>query len=154
MNALDRSLHRLDAFQQRHTPTAFTFSVIKKTGDDRGSSLAALMAYYGLLAVFPLLLVFVTALGFVLAGDPHLQRRLLDSALTDFPIIGTQLRRNIHALSGNGAGLAVGLVVLLWGSLGVAQSAQHAMAEVWNLPGRTRPGFLPRIGRSLLLLAV
>jgi uncharacterized BrkB/YihY/UPF0761 family membrane protein len=59
----------------------------------------------------------------------------------------------VQAISGHGVGFVIGLVALLWGALGVAHTAQHAMAEVWNIPVRARPGFLPRIGRSLLLLA-
>ena len=67
MNRLERGLRRVDAFQQRHRPTAFAFAVVKKFGDDRGGSLAALLTYYGFLALFPLLLLLVTGLGFVLA---------------------------------------------------------------------------------------
>jgi uncharacterized BrkB/YihY/UPF0761 family membrane protein len=43
--------------------------------------------------------------------------------------------------------------VLLYGALGSAQSAQHAMAQVWNVPAVDRPGFLPRLVRGLLLFA-
>jgi YihY family inner membrane protein len=145
---------RIDAWQQRHRPSAFVFAVVKKFGDDRGGHLAALIAYYGFLSLFPLMLVFVTTLGFFLHDNPSLRHDLLNSALADFPIIGVQLKKNVHALGGNGLGLAIGVVGLLWGSLGVAQAAQHAMAEVWNVPGRVRPGFFPRLGRAILVLAV
>lgn len=154
MNALERRLRSLDAFQQRHRPTAFAFAVVKKFGDDRGGSLAALLTYYGFLALFPLLLLLVTGLGYVLGHNPDLERRIVDSALSEFPIIGTQLRRSVNALHGSGLALFVGVIGLLWGSLGVSQAAQHAMAEVWNIPGRQRPGFFPRLGRSLSILAV
>jgi YihY family inner membrane protein len=154
VNRLERGLRRLDGFQQRHGPTAFAFAVVKKFGDDRGGALAALLTYYGFLSLFPLLLLLVTGLGFVLAHDQDLERRVVDSALSEFPIIGDQLGRSVNALGGSGLALAVGLVGLLWGSLGVSQAAQHAMAEVWNIPGRERPGFFPRLTRSLLILAV
>jgi uncharacterized BrkB/YihY/UPF0761 family membrane protein len=51
-------------------------------------------------------------------------------------------------------GLIVGLLGLVWGSLGVSQAAQRAMAEVWNIPKVDRPGFLPRLGRSIGFLAL
>ena len=38
--------------------------------------------------------------------------------------------------------------------MGVAQAGQHAMAEVWNVPVRSRPGFLPRLGRSILVMLI
>lgn len=147
-------LRTIDGWQRRHTPTAFAFAVVKKFGEDRGSSLAALLTYYGFLALFPLLLVFVTALRIVLRNNTTLQHDLLNSALADFPIIGSQLRKNLHGLSSEGLGLAIGIAVLLWGSMGVAQAGQHAMAQVWNVPVRDRPGFVPRLVRSVLVLLV
>jgi YihY family inner membrane protein len=154
VNALERGLRRLDTFQQRHRPTAFAFAVIKKFGDDRGGSLAALLTYYGFLSLFPLLLLLVTGLGFVLGHNPDLQRRIVDSALSEFPIIGTELRSSVNALHGSGLALLIGVIGLLWGSLGVSQAAQHAMAEVWNIPGRERPGFFPRLARSFSIIAL
>jgi len=151
---MKKVLGRLDAWQQRHRVPAFVVAVVKKYGDDRGSQLAALITYYGFLALFPLLLVFVTVLGYVAHDDPGLRRDLLDTALADFPVVGQELRRNVGALGGNGIALVVGLLALVWGSLGVAQVAQHAMAQVWNVPGTRRPGFGPRLVRSLLVLAV
>jgi len=145
---------RLDDWQQRHRAPAFVVGVVKKYGDDRGGQLAALITYYGFLAMFPLLLVFVTVLGYVAHDDPGLRRDLLDTALADFPVVGQELRRNVGALGGNGLALVVGLLALVWGSLGVAQVAQHTMAQVWNVPGARRPGFGPRLVRSLLVLVV
>ena len=145
---------RFDRWQQRHHASAFVVGVVKKYGDDRGGQLAALITYYGFLAMFPLLLVFVTVLGYVAHDDPSLRRDLLDTALADFPIVGQELRRNVGALGGNVIALVVGLLALIWGSLGVAQVAQHAMAQVWSIPGARRPGFGPRLLRSVSVLAV
>jgi YihY family inner membrane protein len=147
-------VRKVDRWQQRHRPSAFAVAVVKKYGDDRGGQLAALITYYGFLALFPLLLVFVTVLGYVAHDDPGLRRDLLDTALADFPVVGQELRRNVGALGGNGLALVVGLVALVWGSRGAAQVAQHAMAQVWNVPGARRPGFGPRLLRSLFVLAV
>ncbi len=147
-------VRRLDRWQQRHRVPAFVVGVVKKYGDDRGGQLAALITYYGFLALFPLLLVFVTVLGYVAHGDPGLRHDLLNTALADFPVVGQELRRNVGALGGNGLALVVGLLVLIWGSLGVAQVAQHAMAQVWTVPAVHRPRFFPRLARSLSVLAV
>ena len=154
MELVDRIAERADAWQQHHAPVAFVFGVVKKFGDDRGGHLAALMTYYGFLSIFPLLLVFVTTLGFFLHDNASLRHDLLDTALADFPIIGAQLQKNVHALGGNGIGLFVGIVGLVWGSLGVAQVAQHTMAEVWDIPIKARPSFFARLARALLILGV
>jgi YihY family inner membrane protein len=154
MNRAERSLRKVDAWQQRHRSTAFVFGVIKKSGDDRAGSLAALIAYYGFLALFPLLLLLTTAVGFVLEHHPAAARAVLHSALADFPIIGDQLRESVHPLRGSGFGMAIGIAGLVWGSLGVTQVAQHAMAQIWNVPGVVRPGLAARLLRGLSLFVL
>ena len=101
---IERAVRRVDAYQQSHRPLAFTFGVVKKFGDDRGGSLAALIAYYGFLALFPLLLLLTTVLGFVMDRNSSLKASVLSSALRDFPIIGTQLGQAIHPAPGPDAG--------------------------------------------------
>lgn len=154
MNRFERVLRTVDGWQQRRTRVGFAMGVVKKFGDDRGGQLAALITYYGFAALFPLLLLLTTVLGYVLRGDPHLQTRVLGSALADFPVIGDQLRVNVHSLSGSVWAVTIGCLGLLYGSLGIAQTLQFTMAQVWNIPGVHRPGFLPRLGRSVLLVAV
>ena len=66
---------------------------IYKFGDDQGNYLAALMTYYGFLSLFPLLLMASSILGFVLQDNPELQEKILDTALSQFPVIGDQLAR-------------------------------------------------------------
>lgn len=154
MNAVERVVRRVDAFQQSRRPLALGFAVVKKFGDDRAGSLAALIAYYGFLALFPLLLFLTTILGFVLGHDPGSEHAVLTSALRDFPIIGNQLVDSIRPLRGNAAALAVGLGASLWGGLGVTQAGQLAMAEVWNVPDVVRPNFVTRLVRGVGLFAV
>jgi YihY family inner membrane protein len=157
MNSIEKAARRVDAFQQRHSATSLLFGVVKKFGDDSGGPLAALLAYYGFLSVFPLLLLLITVLGLFFSHDAGLQHRVVDSAVAQFPIVGKQLAgpNGIGSLrSGSAVGLGVGLVGLVWGAMGVTQAGQRAMAEVWNVPGIIRPGLVPRLGRSLEFLGV
>jgi YihY family inner membrane protein len=153
MNLGDR-LHALDRHQQRSPRLSFPAAVIKKFGDDQAGQLAALIAYYGFVSLFPLLLVLVTVLGFVLEGDPKTQADVLHSTLGQFPIIGDQLQRNIHSLKGSPGALAIGVAGLLLGGLGIVGAAQNAFLQVWHIPRRQRPNFLHWRLRGLGLLAV
>jgi uncharacterized BrkB/YihY/UPF0761 family membrane protein len=145
-------VRRIDAIQRRHPPLAFLFGVVKKFGDDRGGALGAQLTYYGFLSIFPLLLVLTTILGFI--GNRDLSDSVLGSALAQFPVFGEQIGKDVSKpLSGSGLGLVIGLLLLLYGALGSTQAAQHAMAQVWNVPAVDRPGFLPRLGRGLALFA-
>jgi YihY family inner membrane protein len=154
MNAVERVVRAVDRFQQRHPALAVPFGVIRKFGDDRAGALAGSIAYYAFVCLFPLLLLLTTLLGFALARYPGLESRVLDSAAAEFPIVGDELRRSIQPLRGNAFALVVGILGTLWGSLGVTQAGQHAMAEVWAVPGVGRPNFLSRLARGLGLFAV
>ncbi|MCX6471512.1 MAG: YihY/virulence factor BrkB family protein [Corynebacteriales bacterium] len=144
---------RLDALQRRNRGVGFVFAVIYKFVDDQGGYLAALVTYYAFLSLFPLLLLSTTILGFLLAGDPGLQERLLNSALGEFPIIGDQLGEP-RRLGGGSTGVVIGVIGALYGASGIGQATQNAMNTVWAVPRNSRPNpFLARI-RSVRLLLV
>ncbi len=143
----------LDDYQRQHGWLALPIAVLYKFFDDQGSYLASLITYYGFLSLFPLLLLAVTVLGFVLHGDARLQHEIVGSALAQFPIIGKQLRTNLHGYTGSGLGLAVGLLGAVYGGLGVAQAGQNAMNAVWAVPRDQRPDPLRSRLRSLVALA-
>jgi YihY family inner membrane protein len=154
MNAIQRAIRRADAFQQEHSPLAFLYGVVKKYGNDNGGALTVQLTYSLFTTVFPLLLLLVTILALVLANDPSARRHVLQSAFSQFPIVGTDLSRNIHVMKRNSAfGLAIGIVGLAYGTTGLAGTGLYTMEQVWNIPGTERPGFVPRMLRSLLFLA-
>ena len=64
---------RLDGFQRRRRWAALPIAVLYKFLDDQGRYLAVLVAYYGLVSLFPLLLLLSSLLGFALQGNPRLQ---------------------------------------------------------------------------------
>lgn len=145
---------RLDSFQRRHRWAGLPLAVIYKYADDKGYYLAALITYYGFLSLFPLLLLLVTILGYALEHDPGLRHQVLDSALSQIPVIGGQVGNTIHPLTGNLVGLVVGIALTLYGGLGVAQAGQYAMNTIWAVTEHRRPDPLHSRLRGLLLLLV
>lgn len=145
-------LQMLDDFQQRHNRLAFGVAVAKRFSDNQGGQLAALIAYYAFVSLFPLLLVFVTVLGIVLQGDPTLKQSILESTQAQFPIVGDQLR--LHSLPASGVALAIGLIASLLGGLAVTNATQDAFNRIWQVPARRRPSFLAVRLRGLRLLAL
>jgi len=141
MNPFQRSLQAADRFQQRRTVLGFPIAVWSKFNSDQAGNLAALIAYYGFAALFPLLLVLVTVLNIFLANDPGLRAKLLDSALAQYPVIGTQINNNLGHIGGTGLPLAFGIVLLLLGARGVAGAMQNALCEIWGIAKEDRPGF-------------
>lgn len=145
-------MDRLDRLQRRHPVAGFPIAVVYKYVDDSGPFLAALITYYAFVSLFPLLLLSTTILGFVLAGNPELQQKVLDSALSQLPVVGEQLG-DPQGLGGGTLGVVIGVLGALYGGLGVAQAVQHMMNTAWTVPRNDRPNPILARGRSLLLLA-
>lgn len=144
---------RLDELQKRRRGVGFAIGVIYKYIDDQGGYLAALITYYAFVSLFPLLLLLTTTLGVVLAGHPDLQQQVLQSALTQFPVIGSQLE-SPEQLSGGTIAVVVGIAGAVYGGLGVGQAVQNAMDTVWAVPRNNRRDPIRSRLRSLLLLVV
>jgi membrane protein len=145
------TLHALDRRQQRSRRLGFMAAVVKKFADDQAGQLAALIAYYAFVSLFPLLLVLVTVLGFVLQGDPAEQKKILDGALGQFPIVSDQLK--LHSLTGSGVGLAIGVVGSLLAGMGITGATQNAFNRIWSVPFKNRPNFVFAHLRGLAMLA-
>ena len=73
MNLVEKAIRKLDVTQQRYTPTAFVFGVVKKYGDDNGGALASNLAYSAFVSIFPLLLILTTILGLVASVNPSVR---------------------------------------------------------------------------------
>lgn len=143
-------LRRFDSFQQRHRVLAAPLGVVKKFGDDEGGSYVSLIAYRAFFSLFPLLLLMTTILGYVLADDDSLRHKVIDSTLSQFPIIGTQLKGG--SLQGNGVALLIGIVGSLVAGLGVVLETERTFDHVWDVPDDDRHGFLGSRLRAVGLL--
>lgn len=146
------SVGRVDAFQRKHAIVGFPIAVIYKYFDDQGPYLAAIISYYAFIAIFPLLLISTSILGFFLQNDPELRDRLLDTALSQFPIVGDQLGRP-EGLNGSTSAIVVGSLAALYGAMGLGQATQNAANIAWSVPRNSRANpFLLRL-RSIVFLA-
>jgi len=149
---LGSALDRFDRYQQGHPVLGFPLAVRRKYSEDQGGYLAATIAYYGFFSFFPLLLVLVTVLGYVLHGHPHLEDRILGSALGQLPVIGPELHQ--HALRGNVLALVIGIVAAVWTGTSVLLAAESALYRIWGEPLGDGPGFVSGRLRALGLLGV
>ncbi|HEX3805061.1 MAG TPA: YihY/virulence factor BrkB family protein [Solirubrobacteraceae bacterium] len=144
-------IRKFDRFQQKHKALAVPAATIKKFSDDSASTYAVTIAFYAFFSVFPLLLVALTILGYLLAGDPSLLHSVRDSVLGNFPVIGDSIEND--KLKGHALGLVVGVVLLLWSSLGVTSAVNNALDHVWGIPREERANFFKKKLRGLVLLA-
>ena len=149
MNPIERTIRKVDRFQQNSNRLGFIFGIIKKFGDDQGGNLAGLITFFGFTSMFPLLLLVVTLFGLILGNHAALTQRILHSAASQIPVLGSQLSNNIHALNRKSPlALITGIVGLLLGSQGASQTSQYAMAQVWNIPMTGRPNYVSRLKKT------
>ena len=141
LSRLRAAARSLDRFQQRHPALAFPIAVWRELQEMKAGYLAAALTFFAFVSLFPMLLILTTVLGTILRHNPGLQDRVLNSALVDVPVIGDQLRTNIHGFARSGWGLAVGVIGSALGALGLANAAQYAMNLLWRVPDDRRPAF-------------
>ena len=142
----------VDGWQRRSRWAGVPYGVAKKFSDDNANLLVVSLAWYGFTAIFPLLLAVVTLFGFI--GQRSIGSGII-STLHEFPVVGSSFNpASRSVLPGSALGLVIGLIGLVYGAQGVTQTAQQAMATVWNIPQVQRAGFVPRLGRSLAGLLI
>lgn len=147
-------LARLDRWQQKHKIAAVIWAVQKKYGDDQGGYLAALIAYYGFVSIFPLMLAGFSIAAFVLAGHVNVIHSLYKH-LADYPILGPSVQSlETKKLSGSVLAVVIGLLGLVYGATGLAKTLQHATDEAWNVPGVKRDNYFQSFGISFEWFAV
>ncbi|MCU1361490.1 MAG: hypothetical protein JWN99_2779 [Ilumatobacteraceae bacterium] len=133
---------RLLVYRQRFRSVDLAVDVAAGFQRHRSGRNAALASHYGFLAVFPLMLVLTTILGFVLQDRPHLQTRILDSALANLPIVGLQIADDPDSLHGNVVVLVVGLAAALWAGMKAFVAVQAAFDDIHELPLDARSSFI------------
>lgn len=145
-------LRRFDEFQQRKPALALPLGVVKKFGDDEGGSMVSLIAYRAFFSLFPLLLLMTTILGYVLAGNDELREEVVNSTLSQFPIIGNQLKGG--SLTGSGIALAIGIVGSVLAGIGVILETEQTFDRCWGVPRAGKRGFVGSRLRAIGLLVL
>lgn len=154
MSGISRAVDAADRFQRRRAWLAVPVATWKKFSDDRAARLAALISYYGFAAFFALLLVLITLLDITMKNNPALRQDLVNSALSQYPVIGQQIKGELGSIAATGTPLTFGIVLLLFSSRGVAMAMQNALCEIWGITRDRRPGFLQSQLYAMALILV
>jgi membrane protein len=151
---MNRLLERLDRIQKRHPWLALPFAVFKRFGEHGGGRLVTTISYWSFFSIFPLLLAFVSVLNIVLEDRPETRRDLVDGALGQVPVLGTELAESGSALGGSALTVAAGIALAVWSGLAAALALQTAVDEVWDTPMFERPNGVVQRARGLAFLVI
>lgn len=103
---------------------------------DGGNNMAAAVAYYGFLSLFPLLLLALALIGFILAGDVEGQREWVERLSQAVPGLGRIIGQNVRTVvEGRGAVGLIGLAGLAWTGAGIVNAAGTALNRIFRVPG-------------------
>jgi membrane protein len=151
-------LHTRLRVQRRRRLLAFPFAVFKRYGEDNGGWVSALISYYGFFSLFPLLVVFVSVATWILGDRPDLLHRVLEAVWSRVPFGAAGLQESVEhevqTLQANVWVMIVSIAVTLWGGMGVVRVLQDAVNIVWGVARFRRPGFFPKLARSLAILGL
>ena len=152
MKQLTRAIKAFDTYQQKHPVLGFPIAVLLKYEQDEAPHQAALLTYYTFLSLFPLMLILLSITELLLKNQPALEQRVIHTAFSYFPVVGTQLERNVHASHSSGLGLVFGLLIAFVGARGVADIMQTVFNNLWQVPRDRRSKFPRSIARSFLII--
>jgi membrane protein len=144
---------KLQPLRQRSRVVDFVLDLLAGYSRHRTGRNASLLAYMGILTVFPLLLAATTVLGIVLEGNEQLQQDIIDSALSQIPVVGDTLLNNEGTLPSSWLAFAIGLGGALWGSMRAFVAMQTALDDIWEIE-TGRDNFVFQRLRALIGIAV
>lgn len=155
MKSHKKLLDKIDNFQQRHNSSSLMVGIIKKYLKDNGSKLSIQLTYTTFVTAFPLLLLLITLLTLVASSDPSIKKDVLDSTFSQFPVVGNQLKNNIHVLKKDSiVSLVVSLLILIYGCTSLATSGRYVMEEVWDADKSLKLNFIHRFIMAIKFLIV
>jgi len=116
---------------------------------DRGTHLAAMIAYYALLSFVPLLFLMLFPLQFI--GQQHESSFLIRQLSQAFPGQSVEdIVQIVNDLRGPASTLGlIGLLLLLWSALGLLSAIGSALNIIYEVPNRP---FLQQKAQTLLLV--
>jgi membrane protein len=137
-------------------------TILKRTmrqfGDDKLTTWAAALTYYGILSLFPMLLALVSVLGVI---GPSATQPLIDNLGSIAPGPANQiLTSSLKGLQSNKSGstiaLIIGLAAAIWSASGYIGAFMDAANSVWDVPeGRPFWKKIPlRLGVTVVLLVL
>jgi membrane protein len=126
-----------------------TGSVLGKYLADRGPHLAAMVAYYALLSLFPFLFLMLSTLGLAgqVSGSSYLVREL--ERILPSESVGDLVKLTRSVQANAGTFFVLGLIGILWSSLGFYSALESALNIVFRVGNR---GFIRGKWISFLLV--
>src|SRR5262249_44532608 len=108
-------------------------------GRNNGTILAAAIAYYTLLSIFPLILGLLALLG-IFFSDPTVHAEFVAAVASIFPGSAPLIEQTVEqVVAGRGPAGVIATLGLIWGGSGVFGSISLAMDRIWQVEQMRNP---------------
>jgi membrane protein len=132
---------------------AFIIRVADKIGKDNAGDMAAGIAYYAFLAVFPLLLGVIALLGLFLPSET-VRTQIFDFFQGYFPGSAELIERNIDSIiASRGAIGIISIILLLWTGSAIFGALGRVINKAWNVQ-KYRPFYIRKPGELAMALSI
>ena len=146
---LSRKLHSFIQRIKKIPWIAFIFRIAEELGKDNAGDMAASIAYYAFLSIFPLLLGIIAVLGIFLPSET-VQTYIFDYAEQYLPNSIQIIERNIDMIiEARGTLGVVSIIGLFWTGSAIFEAIGRAVNRAWNIT-KKRPYFIRKL-RILLM---
>ena len=120
-------VQRIKARAFKMSLVIFFIRVINQLNKNNGTSLAAAIAYYGFLSIFPMLLGLVGILGYILPSE-NIQQQLISYVQQNLPGISDVITSNIqNVINARGALSIIGIIGFLWSGSAIFGALDNAI---------------------------
>lgn len=113
---------------------SFIVRVLNQMSNNNGSNMAAAIAYYGFLSLFPLLLGMFGLLGMFLSSQT-IQQQIMSFVQENLPSASDVIVSNIQGVMQYRGTLGIiGIIGLIWVASGVMSALDNAINRAWDVP--------------------
>jgi membrane protein len=142
-------VERLRALAERWPWLGTALDVHERVGETNGGPVASATTLMFFVALFPMLLVAIAVVGFVSVDNPDLADDVIEALGVDGAAAEVVTSAIDTAQDSRRAATVIGLVGLVWGSLGVAAAVSLAVRAPWQ---RKDPGVRAKVRGFIWLL--
>ncbi len=140
-------IQRIKSRILRISLAVFLIRVMNQMSKNNGTSLAAAIAYYGFLSIFPLLLGLIGLLGYFLPSQ-NIQQQILTYVQQNLPGLSDTITSNIqNVVNARGALSIIGIIGFLWSGSGIFGALDNAINRARGIT--TSAPFLIRKPRDI-----
>jgi membrane protein len=114
-------------------------ATVSEFGRNNGATLAAAIAYYTLLSIFPLILGILALLG-LFFSDPATKEQFVSAVAGQFPGSEPLIQQTVNqVVEGSGTAGVVATIGLIWAASGVFAAISLALDRIWHVDQSQNP---------------